>query len=379
MSEGSRLGRLVGAIRAWPPIAIDVALAVVVFTLSVFPAVRQVPVDWRVIVADLVTAVPLVWRRRFPVLVALLAGVGTMVLAILHEVPRLPYGQLVATYTFADRSGPRMRLVGAVGTAAGFLLSLVGDEDPFGAASSVGMAFVTAYALGASAQCRRDRIAMLEERGARLVEQRELAAAAERERIARDMHDILVHSVTLMVVQAEGGGAVLDVAPDKAKTAFDTISATGREALTQLRRTLGVLRGGKGSRHPQPHLDAIPGLVARARGADLDVTLRETGEPRPVPAPLGVATYRIVQEALTNTVKHAGARHVDVRLTWLPSALRVEVVDDGRGPGGHTDDGHGLVGMRERVGACGGELSAGPGPGGRGFQITATLPVTTDG
>jgi signal transduction histidine kinase len=289
--------------------------------------------------------------------------------------PKLPYGQLVATYTFASLCGPAMRLLGVVGTGAGLVSSLVLDPYPIVAGSVSGMMFVMAYALGIGARARRDRIAILEERGARLVEGQAGAAAAERERIARDMHDILVHSVSLIVVQAEAGAAVVGNAPDRAQAAFEAISSTGRDALTQLRRTLGVLRGGEATRQPQPDLGALPGLAARARDAGLDVVEEQVGAARSVPAELGVAAYRIVQEALTNTVRHADARRVWVRLHWLPHALRVEVTDDGRGRISATS-GYGLVGMRERAAACGGELSTGPGPDGMGFQVVATLPVS---
>ena len=355
--------------------AIDAGLAAIVYALSVFPRVWHSPVHhWATLIGlNALASVPLVWRRRFPVPVTAIVGIGTVSLVAVNELPRLPYGQLLATYTFAALSGPAARLAALAGTVVGISASIAMDPDPAIAAGVSGMTFAVAYAIGTGARARRDRIAMLEERAARLAEERAGAAAAERERIARDMHDILVHSVSLIVVQAEAGASVVHDSPDRAQAAFDAISAAGREALAQLRGTLGTLRGSTG-RRPQPDLDELPALVEGARQAGLDAALSETGSRRAVPADLAVAAYRIVQEALTNTIRHAAARQVGVRLRWLPEALQVEVTDDGVGPSG-APGGHGLVGMRERAAACGGELTAGPGPDGTGFRVTATLPV----
>jgi signal transduction histidine kinase len=216
---------------------------------------------------------------------------------------------------------------------------------------------------------------MLEERTHRLAETQEATAARERERIAREIHDIVAHSVSLMVVQAEAG-LVLVADADRAATTFGTISDTGREALTQLDRALGVLRGDGPSRQPVTGLDDLPELIDRARLSGLDVELIEDARPDAVPADLGAAAYRLVQEAVTNTVKHAGARRIRIRLRWQGTGLRVEVSDDGRGPAtAPAASGRGLVGMRERVHAFGGELRTGPGDGGVGFLVTATLPL----
>ena len=217
---------------------------------------------------------------------------------------------------------------------------------------------------------------MLEERARRLTEEQAAAAARERERIAREVHDILAHSMSLVVVQAEAGPVVVRSDPAKAEEVFDTISITAREALAQLRRALGVLRSEGPTRQPQPDLDAVAPLVDGARRVGLAATLEEYGERRPVPADLSVTAYRIVQESLTNTVRHARAGQVRVRLDWRDAALRLEVSDDGRGPTRTGNSfGHGLIGMRERVDAAGGELSTGPGPDGVGFRVVATLPL----
>lgn len=170
-----------------------------------------------------------------------------------------------------------------------------------------------------------------------------------------------------MVVQAEAGPVVVRSDPARAEQAFGAIADAGRDAMVQLRRMLGVLKADEGQRLPQPTLAQLPELV---RGtAELEVT----GEPRPVPPDTEIAVYRIVQEALTNTVKHAAARHVAVLLYWSSDQLHVTVTDDGRGKAPGTVGGHGLIGIRERAAACGGTAEAGPRPGG-GFEVRARLP-----
>jgi signal transduction histidine kinase len=345
-------------------VRLDAALAAVCYLATVAVPVKSAHGHWWLFVLAAAACVPLVWRRRYPVAVAAVTGAGTVGLALAGGLTNLPYGQLVATYTLADLAPPLWRLLGILATAVGVAaLTLASGSSP----SLVGVAavpFVAAYALGTGARARRDRIAMLEEL-------HEAAAARERERIAREMHDVLAHSVSLMVVQAEAGPVVVRTDPDRAEAAFDAIAAAGRDALGQLRHTLGILRGNAGLA-PQPDLDALPALVADARRAGLDASLSEHGDRRALPADLAIAAYRVVQEALTNTVKHARARRVSVLLDWRDRALRVVVSDDGRGAG-TGPPGHGLIGMRERVTACGGELSAGAADG--GYRVTAVLPL----
>jgi signal transduction histidine kinase len=193
------------------------------------------------------------------------------------------------------------------------------------------------------------------------------------------MHDTLAHAVSLIVVQAEAGPVVVRAAPEKAERAFDAIAATGREALAQLRRTLGVLRSsGEADRRRQPDLNALPALLAQARQAGLATTIEEAGTRRDVRPDVAVAAYRVVQESLTNTLKHADAHQVWVNLDWTDTALRLGVTDDGHGARGYGNGGHGLVGMRERVSACGGHLWAGTPKDGGGFQVRATLPIEAE-
>jgi signal transduction histidine kinase len=373
--------RLADWARGLPPMAVDAVIATACWINVVFQGVVDDRLQWWVLALATANSLPLLWRRRHPFAVTIIAGVGTTWLAVTETLGDLAAAQLVATYTFASLSPPVKRLIAVAGTIIGVSVSILVPDESALQLGLVGISFVVAYALGTAARARRDRIAMLEERARRLAEEQDAAAARERERIAREMHDTLAHAMSMVVVQAEAGPVAVRRDPDKAEEMFDTISATAREALTQLRRALGVLRSEGSARRPQPGLDDLPALVDSVRNTGLTVTLEENGRARTVPPDLGGTAYRIVQESLTNTVKHAAASSVQVRLGWHDGSLRLEVYDDGRGPsdpsgsGEGEPGGHGLVGMRERVAAAGGELTVGPGPGGVGFRVAASLPL----
>ncbi|MDP9797219.1 signal transduction histidine kinase [Catenuloplanes nepalensis] len=323
-----------------------------------------------------VSALPLTWRRRAPFPVAAVCGAGSIGLIAVHGFIDWPYGQLVATYTVAATSSFPARAVLVAGTVIGIAFTQQTLSKPPGSVLTSGGVFTVAFALGIGARARGDRIALLEERALRHDEERAAAAARERERIARDMHDILAHSISMIAVQAEAGPLLVHRDPDRAARAFDAISGTAHDALTQLRRTLGVLRGGPDDRAPQPGLESLPALAGRARETGLAVTVTSHGEPVPAPPEVAVAVYRVVQESLTNVVRHAGATAARVGLTWSATSLRVAVADDGRGAAAATPSaGHGLIGMRERVSACGGTFTAGTGRTG-GFTVTATFPLS---
>jgi signal transduction histidine kinase len=378
---------MVERVRALPPLAFDVGIALVCYGAAVASALDHGKRGWWVALLAATASLPLVWRRRFPILVTALTGVGTLALALADATGQVPYGQLVATYTFASLCTGVWRLAGVAGTIGGVTASLVIPREGVPVSAVVAAAFVAAYALGTSARARRDRIALLEERTRRLAESNAAAAARERERIARDMHDILAHSISLVVVQAEAGPVVVRSDPARAEKAFDNIANAGREALEQLRHTLGVLRGNEGARAPlmggvagigmaEPGLGELDALAEQGRRAGLEVSLEQHGQARPVAAEVGVAAYRMVQESITNTIKHAGASRVWIRLDWDADMLRLAVTDNGGGARGGDGGGHGLIGMRERITACGGRLSTGAGPDGAGFRVAATLPVT---
>ena len=203
------------------------------------------------------------------------------------------------------------------------------------------------------------------------------AVVEERTRIARELHDVVAHAVSMMVVQAGAAEQVVDDDPEFVRGALGTIRSTGRDALVEMRRVLALLRDqdDPGALQPQPGVDALGTLVDGARSAGLEVSLEVCGQQRPLPAGLEVAAYRIVQEALTNVRRHASASRARVRVSFADDEVRIEVADDGRGvPAGPPREGHGLIGMRERAGLYGGRLEA-TSAAGRGFTVTAVLPV----
>ena len=251
--------------------------------------------------------------------------------------------------------------------------------------------FALSWVIGDRLRTRRAYYAELEERNARLHREREAqsraAVAAERARIARELHDVVAHNVSVMVVQADGAAYVLDAAPDQAKQALATISSTGRQALAEMRRLLGLLRAGDdagGEYVPQPGVDQLADLIDQVRGAGLPVRFEVAGDARPLSSGVELTAYRIVQEALTNVRKHGGdGASASVLLGFGDAALDLLIEDDGRGArhelyeqGGRDGLGQGLIGMRERIGMIGGTLDAGPRPGG-GFRISAVLPLKT--
>jgi signal transduction histidine kinase len=255
-------------------------------------------------------------------------------------------------------------------------------------AASIGISVVAAWALGDLRRARLQQLSGLEERARLLEVEREqevrLAASTERARIAREMHDVVAHSLSVVIAQADGGRYAGQAEPAAATQALEQISATGRQALTDMRSLLGVLREDGGQEFaPQPDVAAIDQLVTDVRASGLDVDLIVEGEPAPMPAGPQLAAYRIVQESLTNVLKHAGpACRAWVRLQWRPDALEIAVLDDGRGaaaavaePDGPvpSEPGHGLLGMRERAELHGGRLTAAPRHGG-GFGVQAVLP-----
>jgi signal transduction histidine kinase len=244
-----------------------------------------------------------------------------------------------------------------------------------------------AWSVGRVVRQRTVLAAELHEAAVRAEEQHEQATARavaeERRRIAREMHDLVGHSVSVMVVQAGGARRILDRDADRAIEAAIRIEQTGRAALAEMRRLLGLM-GPTETDHfaPQPGLDRLDALVERARGAGLPVGLTVDGDPRELPAGAELAAYRVVQEALTNAIRHAGRAPTEVLVRWEPEALVIVVADTGRGtvPANAEEDdatpggGHGLVGMRERVRVYGGELTALPRPDG-GFVVRARIPL----
>jgi signal transduction histidine kinase len=328
----------------------------------------------------LLQTLPLAVRRYRPravFAVTLGAALGTTVLT---DSPTLPAGVVVALYTVAAHCDRKTALRAALAT--GVLLVpalLVSPRGGDGAALVIPASLLLAigWVLGDNLRTRRAYLREVEDKAERLEREREentrRAAADEQARIARELHDVIAHNVSVMVVQAAAAGDVFDSQPAKAREALASIEHTGREALTELRRLLGAVRADDG-KVPQPGLGSLPALLDQVRAAGLDVDFRTQGEHRQVPLGIDLSAYRIVQEALTNTLKHAAASHAQVVLRYSDEELAVDVIDDGRGTTQNGDAGHGLIGMRERVALYDGDLIAGPRAEG-GYAVSARFPL----
>jgi len=336
----------------------------------------------------LLQVVPLLWRRRYPSLVLLLVAVAFGAKVFVGFNPGIAgLGLLVAMYSVAAYEVGARRLiflvVAGLGFVAGFVVfGVTGNPRSF-AITVPSVFFVAAWLIGDYLRTRRAYVAQLEERAARLERERDqdrrLAADEERTRIARELHDVVAHDVSVIAIQAGAARAVQLSKPEAAATALGLIETTARETLIELNRLLGVLRSANGAtpdRSPQPGIGQLAGLVEKLRAAGLEVDARVDGEAQPLPPALDLSAYRILQEATTNVLKHARAHRVDIRIHYSPNMLGLDVRDDGAGGGADPalSSGHGLIGMRERVALFGGQLRAGRDPAG-GFSVHARLPI----
>jgi signal transduction histidine kinase len=326
-------------------------------------------------------------RRRWPVAVFLItAAIGLVYYAAGYPDGPATIGLFVATYTLtAEGDGRRSLRLAAAGIAVlavGWLLAA--DLESFNPAGwvlfRIGTA-VMAATLGESVRGRRVLAAEAVARAERAERTKEEEARrrvdAERLRIAREVHDTVAHAIAVINVQAGVTAHVLDKRPQQARETLVTIEQTSARALGELRATLGMLRDAEDRRAPTPGLGQVEELVAMAREAGLDVKLEVASAPRELPSAVDQAAYRILQESITNVIRHASPARVIVSLTYRADELELRVADDGRGPpeAGHgTEGGQGIVGMRERAALLGGDLTAGPRPGG-GFQVWARLPL----
>jgi signal transduction histidine kinase len=336
---------------------------------------------------------PLLVRRRRPVVA--LAGVFVVqagwVAAYYHGSDQPPFepfaAAVVACFALglhADRRGLRAGLVVFALLVLATAVVLAVGGSTVGNALPVLIWWGAAIGIGRGLRERQALVELLRERSARLERDRERdmadAALEERARIARELHDVIAHAVSLMVVQASAERRLLE--PDQRRTAatLETIESSGREALGELRRLLGVLRArGRERLAPQPGLDALPELLDEGRRGGHEIRFEVEGEPIRLPAGLDLTAYRIVQEGLTNARKHAPGAAVDLTLRWRAAEVEIEVADDGPGPPSTPNGvGHGLIGMRERASLYGGSLRTGPGAGG-GYRVLARLPIDPSG
>jgi signal transduction histidine kinase len=380
----------------------DSALALVAAGLATaqfvsMPADRGAPGGRFVLGYGLVLlhTLPLALRRRFPgTVLALVVASGLAGIAL--DLPPFFVGPaiLVAVYSVAAYGSRRVSVVGLVVAELGLAaVPLTGGrlQEPLAWLVWVQFAgiFGAAWLLGLFAHNYRAYAARLEQRTAELERAREAlarqAVTEERLRLARELHDVVAHAMSVIAVQSGVGAHVADSRPEEVGKALAAIEATSRAALIELRRLLGVLRQDgepQASLTPAPGLANLEGLLAEVAKAGLAVRLRVEGAPSPLPAGLDLSAYRIVQEALTNVVKHAGPAHAQVTIRYRDQDVTVEILDDGRGAvtsasDGRVGTGHGLIGMRERIQAFGGELEVGPRPGG-GFRVAARLPLAAD-
>jgi signal transduction histidine kinase len=329
----------------------------------------------------LLAALPLVFRRRWP-LEVLAWTVGVTIVTGYGPAYGLPL--MFALFTVAAVLGRRTGVAAAALVLLAQLVAVNLHDHGLAFEGLIARVAATGAALAAGlyVHTRHAYVEGLRDRAARAERERELlasqAVAEERVRIARELHDVVAHNVSLMVVQAQAVGTL--TSDERERGALDQIATLGRQGLAEMHRMLGVLRPGdddlEAELAPQPGVGDVEELVQHTRGTGLDVDLTVEGDPRPLPAGVDLSAYRIVQEALTNVVRHSGSRRAAVTIRYGAGGVELSVVDEGRGPYRNGTGGHGLVGMRERVALFGGELSAGAGPDGRGYAVRALLPTT---
>jgi signal transduction histidine kinase len=345
----------------------------------------------------LIETLPLTLRRRYPFGVMAVVGVAAIaydVLSIPPEPATAIFAVMLAVYSvsaFARR--PLAYVAAAIVGLAVVVLNLpgIGDEETFASLTNQFVLLGGAWVVGENTRSRRRQAELLHERAVRTEreqhERERIAALEERGRLAREIHDVIAHSVSVIAVQAGAARAVAEQRPDRAREALGAIEEVSKQTMTELRRALGALRGpgDDTAMHPAPGLDELDDLLEQVRQAGVGVELSTVGERRDLPSGVDLSAYRIVQEALTNAVKHAAPTTARVHISYEPAWLEVVVSDDGPvgdGPprpdlssDGSKDGGHGLLGIRERVAILGGTFEAGP--SGSGFEVRARLPLET--
>lgn len=367
------------------PQAVDFALVLLLGLISTAGLARHghgTPIAW---ILEAALLVPLVWRRRYPAGVFAVLSAVALVQWFVAEPLVADLALLVALSTVAVHRPRRTALAAAAVLESGVIIATV--RWTLNGSWIRSLVFLSAMVgaallLGANIRARRAHLATLIERAERLEHERDqqalLAAVAERTRIAREMHDVLAHSLAVMVSLADGAAAKLTSEPERAAVAIGHVSDLGRQSLRDTRRLLGVLRADDSPEltMPQPDVAQLDDLMERVRSTGLDASLAVAGDPFEIPPGAGLTVYRIVQEALTNSLKHAaGAKAVQVRLSYEDPKLDVEVSDDGHAPPAPAQTrGHGLAGMRERASMYQGTVVAGPTADG-GWKVQASLAV----
>jgi len=377
---------------------------------SLIPEARQLRLPDVAFALVVLQALPLTWRRRWPVATYLIVGIPRGLYDDLGiGFAPLPLASMIAFYTVMDRSSTRVRWVMSAVTLAGLIQGQTTPHhtEPYDFFIAL-LQIAVAGLAGLVSRTRRTYLQEVEaraEQAAQRDREATLAAAQERTRIARELHDVVAHHVSLMAVQSEAAASLLPGRPAEAAKSVQIIGQTAREALTELRRFLGVLRGPadvagrRTSTSPSPSISELDQMLVPVRQAGIAVDLRVEGNPARLAPGVDLAAYRIVQEALTNTVRHSGASQVAVTVSYEPGYVTVSVTDTGNGPAAAAvgpgaepagaglrqplngssarsagPGGFGLAGIAERVASCGGSLAVGPGRAG-GFAVTARLPA----
>jgi signal transduction histidine kinase len=376
------LQRALDAVRGHPRIA-DAALALLLAALVEWEILTTdvTGPKWLLVPAGLALTVPLAWRRvaPLPALLFVMAAAAAAGLAAadsdeVTQAPQLPFlAEILAVYSVAAHAERRGALVGLLVSWAALLAAEPGDFVVMGPAwAGIWLAGRLVRAREQDARRLRELARALERER---VEEARLAVAEERTRIARELHDVVAHAMSTIVLEAGAERVNLDEGQTSARQALRSIERTGRQALAEMRRLVGVLRTGADEPElfPQPSLTQLDLLIEQVGRAGLPVELRVVGEPVQLAPGLDISAYRIVQEALTNVLKHGGEARATVLVAYGDRTLELEILDDGRG-GTPDGSGHGIVGLRERVALFGGSLEAGGREGG-GFAIRARRPL----
>jgi signal transduction histidine kinase len=375
--KGSRL--------APPPVDALIALALVI-AAELEAALEPVSVArWVDGLVVLGFTVPLAWRRRAPLAVLAIAAVTVVVYGEVEDAgshQTLIFALALASFTCGYELPLRRAWIAPAIIVVADLFAIVALGQDGGDFVFVMVIYVGPWVLAQALRGRGQRVDQLAARADALESEREQREAAvveaERARIARELHDVVSHSISVIAVQSQAIRRRLGPEYEREAADLAGVETTARQAMAEMRRLLGVLRsdGERLPLAPNPGLGQLPRLVEKVRGSGLEVDVAVVGEPLPLPPGVDLAAYRIVQEALTNAIKHARTRRATVEVRYEGGAIALLVTDDGAGPAANGNGaGHGLLGMRERVTLYGGTLETGPGAEGRGFRVRAVLPV----
>ena len=374
-----------GGSRRWLSLLGDAALALALAAGAVAVAVLRTGIPHRgaAVALAVLQTLPLVFRRSHPLPVLAVVTGASAAATIISGTLIQPLSLLVALYTVAARSSRRDATHAGVATVVVLAWPLLRDSGYGIGVALLKAGFLAAgWVFGAYLGELRARAA-----GNRREQQLQTARAVaeEQARVGRELHDIIAHTLSVIVVQAAAAGDVFDSRPDQARQALGSIEATGRQALAELRRVLDAIRPAANQPAPpapQPGLAQLDALISQIRGTGLAVTVRTNGAAEGLPAGIDASAYRVIQEALTNTLKHAQATAAEVALAVHPEELTIDILDDGCAAGPPADGGphpgRGIIGMRERVALYGGSLTAAPRPQG-GFQVHARFPLPPQG